>query len=121
MALRFRVTHKIAAIGLNGILGLLLVGGIYLAGNAAQDRYRQTAADAQAISSHASKLFIELLEARRAEKDFLLRHDVAYATKHAALVKSISGDIDGLRSRAQAAGQADLDRGIEAIRAGFND
>src|SRR4051794_12441683 len=93
---RLRVTHKIAAIGLSGTFGLLLVGGIYLTGSATQNGYRQTAADAQAISSQASKLFIDLLEARRAEKDFLLRHDAVYASRHAAQVKTITTDIDTL-------------------------
>ena len=35
--MRFRISHKIAAIGLIGFGGLALVGGIYLAGDAAQE------------------------------------------------------------------------------------
>src|SRR6476646_983103 len=76
--MRFRISHKIDAIGLIGFGGLALVGGIYLAGDAAQETYRVVAADARVISDQVDRLARDLLESRRAEKDFLLRNDEKY-------------------------------------------
>ena len=45
--MRFRISHRIAAIGLIGFGGLALVGGIYFAGDAARRPYRVVAADAR--------------------------------------------------------------------------
>src|SRR5882762_7692694 len=87
-AIRVRITHKIAAIGAIGFGGLALVGAIYLTGDTTQERYRVIAADAIALSDRVDRLSRELLESRRAEKDFLLRSDEKYAQRHAELAKS---------------------------------
>src|ERR1043165_4354275 len=82
----FRITHKVALIGGIGVLGLVLVSTIYLLGSAAQDLHRKAASDARAISALTDKVALRLLDSRRAEKDFLLRNDSAYAQRHSALV-----------------------------------
>ena len=115
--MRFRISHKIAAIGLIGFAGLALVGGIYLAGDAAQESYRVVAADARVISDQVDRLARDLLESRRAEKDFLLRNDEKYAKRHAELAKSVTGGLDALAGRARAAALADLEKSITAITA----
>ena len=51
-----RLTHKIAAIGLAGILGAGLLGAIYLVGASSQESFTAGARDAQAIYARASKL-----------------------------------------------------------------
>jgi methyl-accepting chemotaxis protein len=112
-----RLTHKIAAIGAVGVLGILMIGSIYLIGAANQDRYRQMADNAQATYALANGLYIKLLESRRAEKDFLLRNDMKYVERHKELDKSIRGEIDGLR-RQTASG--DLVSGIDSIGKGFD-
>ncbi|MGB6637000.1 MAG: methyl-accepting chemotaxis protein, partial [Bradyrhizobium sp.] len=70
-----RLTHKIAAIGAIGVLGVILVGGIHLYGETVLAVYRGAAENARAIFELNEKIEIELLEGRRAEKDFLLRND----------------------------------------------
>src|SRR5882724_3914916 len=118
-ALRIRVTHKIAAIGAIGFGGLVLVGGIYLTGDAAQERYRLVAADAGTMSDKVDRLSRDLLESRRAEKDFLLRSDEKYAKRHAELAKSLEAGFDALGRQIRAAGLADLDQSFGAIGTGF--
>src|SRR5882724_6642764 len=118
-ALRTRVTHKIAAIGAIGFGGLVLVGGIYLTGDAAQERYRLVAADAGTMSDKVDRLSRDLLESRRAEKDFLLRSDEKYAKRHAELAKSLEAGFDALGRQIRAAGLADLDQSFGAIGTGF--
>jgi methyl-accepting chemotaxis protein len=70
-----RVTHKIALIGVIGVAGLLALGGIYLSGKARASRYRAIADQAATMRLTTDEIMAELLEARRAEKDFQLRND----------------------------------------------
>jgi methyl-accepting chemotaxis protein len=117
--LRVLLAHKIAAIGAVGVLGLIIVGAIYLIGASVQDRYRRAAADAQATSALTGDLYVKLLESRRAEKDFLLRNDMKYVERHKALDASITDDIETLRRQANSAGLPDLAQQIELVRGGF--
>src|SRR5262245_33757600 len=112
-----RLTHKIAAIGAVGVLGILTVGSIYLIGAENQDGYRQPTDGSRATYALANGLYIKLLESRRAEKDFLLRSDMKYVERHKELDKSIRDEIDTLRR--QAGGAGDLVTSIDNIRKGF--
>ena len=78
----------------------------------------EVAERAQAIFAQANRLQIKLLEARRAEKDFLLRSDLKYAQRHTALDSEIRVDIARLRQQAAAAGLQDLQK-IDFIGSGF--
>ena len=64
-----RIVHKIIGISGTGVLGLLVVGGIYLSGQASRDRYGDIAHEMQAVAGLASKLHIELLESRLFQVD----------------------------------------------------
>jgi methyl-accepting chemotaxis protein len=112
----FRLTHKIVAIGIVGIAGVILVGGMHVYGESAMAVYRATSENAQTISELSSKIEIELLEGRRAEKDFLLRNDSKKADSQIAIGKSVAADIDMLHGKIVAAGRSDLARQIEAMR-----
>ena len=68
-----RLTHKIMAIGLVGLMGLPAFGAIYKAGSWSQDASRVVAVEGRAVSNLNKQLSIKMLEARRAEKDFQLR------------------------------------------------
>ena len=115
-----RITHKIVGISASGVLGLLIVAGIYLFGAASQQRYGRAAGDAQAVAELASKLHVELLEGRRAEKDFLLRSDPKYVARHGELARQIGTDLATIGKRINDAGRADLVQKIDLIRDGFN-
>jgi methyl-accepting chemotaxis protein len=115
----FRIVHKILAISGTGILGLLIIAGIYLLGESKQEQFSHAASDAEAIAALASKLHVELLESRRAEKDFLLRSDLKYATRHAELARAIDADFDAIGKRAVDAGQSHLGQNVNVIRDGF--
>ena len=118
--MRFRIYSRIAAIGLIGFGGLALVGGIYFAGDAAQETYRVVAADARVISDQVDRLARDLLESRRAEKVFLLRNDEKYAQRHTEPAKSVTTGLDALAGKASAAALADLEKNVAAIRAGYS-
>jgi methyl-accepting chemotaxis protein len=110
-----RLTHKITAIAIIGVIGVVLIGGIHLYGESAMAVYRDVADNARTISELNNRIEIELLEGRRAEKDFLLRNDPKRADSQAEISKSVVADIDALRGKAIAVGRADLARQIEAM------
>src|SRR3981189_298582 len=66
----FRLTHKIVAIGVAGIAGVILVGGMHVYGESEMAVYRDTAENARTISELSSKIEIELLEGRRPKRTF---------------------------------------------------
>src|SRR5437016_1652626 len=117
ISFRLRITHKIAAIGVLGILGLALVAAIYFFGASSQGRYLAVGSAARSTSALTNKLFVTLLEARRAEKDFLLRNELKHVARHGELVKAIDAELAALQARA--AGQAELGAKVAAIRDGF--
>jgi methyl-accepting chemotaxis protein len=112
----FRLTHKVVAIGIVGIAGVMLVGGIHVYGESSMAVYRDTAHNAQTISELSGKIEIELLEGRRAEKDFLLRNDSKKADSQINIAKAVAADVDMLHGKVVAAGRPDLGRQIEATR-----
>jgi methyl-accepting chemotaxis protein len=114
-SLSLRLTHKITAIGIIGVAGVILVGGMHMHGESALAVYRDAAESARAIFELNGKIEIEMLEGRRAEKDFLLRNDSKKAESQIEISKSVVSDIDALRRKTVAAGQPDLARQIEAM------
>jgi methyl-accepting chemotaxis protein len=89
-----RLTHRIMAIGAVGLVGLLAVGAIYQIGSLSQDASRALAIDARAMADLNKQISIEMLEARRAEKNFQTRRNETYAKTHAELVNVINRDFD---------------------------
>lgn len=99
---QFRLSHKIMSIAALSVAGLLSFGAIYQISSSHQDASRAVAEDARVTAELNQRLSIEMLEARRAEKDFQLRRDEAYARNHAALSAAIGQHFDELRLRLQA-------------------
>lgn len=77
--LSIRLTHKVMAIGLFGLVGLVVFGAIYEIGSLSQDASRTVANRARAIADLNKQLTIEMLEARRNEKNFQQRRNESYA------------------------------------------
>ncbi|MBR0787602.1 HAMP domain-containing protein [Bradyrhizobium manausense] len=92
--LPIRLTHKVMAIGLFGLVGLVAFGAIYEIGSLSQDASREVANRARAIADLNKQLSIEMLEARRNEKNFQQRHNESYAKAHAELIGPINRDFD---------------------------
>jgi methyl-accepting chemotaxis protein len=113
-----RLTHKITAIGVIGVIGVVLVGSLHLYGESAVAVYRAAAENARAISELNRKVEIELLESRRAEKTFLLRNDPENAADlHIEIGNSLAADIHTLHEKIAALGKSDMARRIEAMSA----
>jgi methyl-accepting chemotaxis protein len=115
-----RLTHKIAAIGLLGIAGLAAVGAIYLVSTTSQERYRRGAENARQISEQASRFALHFLEARRAEKDFLLELKESHIARHRDLAAKIAVDLDSVRQLASEAGHTAIAETASAVRRGLD-
>src|SRR5690348_7366219 len=98
-----RISHKVGALGALGVLGLVAVAAIYLIGNATEAGHRQTAEMASTISRLSDESAIALLDARRAEKDFLLRNDERYVKRHGEVVRVAAEKLDALAKSVAAA------------------
>ena len=96
--LSIRLTHKIMAIGIVGLIGLLAFGAIYQVGSWSQDSSRSVANNARMIFDLNKQLSIEMLEARRNEKNFQQRRNESYAKAHAELVAVIDRDFAQLEA-----------------------
>jgi methyl-accepting chemotaxis protein len=112
-----RLTHKITAIGIIGVAGVMLVGGMHMYGESALAVYRGAAEGARAIFELNNKIEIELLEGRRAEKDFVIRSDPKRAEAQIEFSKAVASDIETLHGKVAAVGKADLARQIESMSA----
>jgi methyl-accepting chemotaxis protein len=100
-----------------GVAGLLALGGIYLSGEARASRYRAIADQAATMRLTTDEIMAELLEARRAEKDFQLRNDEKYLARHGEVVRKVHTLLDELRGLA---GQGEVASLAGGIRSGFD-
>ena len=114
-----RLTHKIMAIGIVGLIGLLAFGAIYQIGSWSQDASRSTANSARAISDLNKQLSIEMLEARRAEKNFQQRRNETYAKVHADRVVAIGRDFGRLEALTKASELGALLDKVKVAHDGF--
>jgi methyl-accepting chemotaxis protein len=119
MKISIRLTHKIMAIGVIGMAGLLAFGAIYQTGGWSQDASRTIADGARAISDLNNQLSTEMLEARRTEKDFQLRREQSYSKHHAELSAAIGRDLQQLKSLARSGGFNAISNKVEIVEKGF--
>jgi methyl-accepting chemotaxis protein len=120
MKFRLLLTHKIGALSAVGVLGLAIVGGLYFSGSWTQARYQKEADELSALAALSSKLSNQMLLARRAEKDFLLRREDRYVKAHGDTVKTIATNIDELTGRLAALNQSELLQKATAARADYD-
>ena len=114
-----RLTHKVMAIGIVGLAGLLAFAAIYQAGSQSQDASRTVANSAREISDLNKQLSIEMLEARRNEKNFQQRRNETYAKSHSELVVKIDRDFGRLEDLTRAAGLGVLTEKVKLTHDGF--
>src|SRR6195952_1599029 len=114
-----RLTHKVMEIGLVGLIGLVAFGAIYQVGTWSQDASRSVANNARGISDLNNQLSIEMLEARRNEKNFQQRRNESYAKAHAELMVTIDRDFDRLQALMQPDGMNALREKVRLVRDAF--
>jgi methyl-accepting chemotaxis protein len=117
--MHMNVARRIMAVGAVGVFGLMLVGALYFFGTWVQDGFRRASDSAEKTARVALKLQVDLLDARRLEKDFLLRRDLQFVTRQAEVSKAIQSNLASLRASAQALGQSGLAKQVPSIIEAF--
>ncbi|MCC6949333.1 MAG: HAMP domain-containing protein [Bradyrhizobiaceae bacterium] len=117
---RLLLTHKIAAIAVIGVVGIALIGAIYLVGDAKQEQYRQIAARARSMFEQAQSLQAHLLQMRRVEADFLLRNNMGYANRFRSIEKEVRADIERVDEIVKSAKLDEVGIQLDLIRNGFD-
>jgi methyl-accepting chemotaxis protein len=120
LSLRVGLSHKIFGVGAIGVVGLLVVGAIYFVGTRSVEHYQTMADEAGGTGALPNKIMVQLLELRRAEKDFLLRSDNSYAKRHDELSQSIRTNLAAVKQQFSASGHADVLKTVDALGAGFD-
>jgi methyl-accepting chemotaxis protein len=80
---RFGINIQVGVIGATALLGFVLIGMLYLASSHQQSAAQAELASAVQSRSLTNQIVIDLLQFRRHEKDFLLRHDEKFVAEHA--------------------------------------
>jgi methyl-accepting chemotaxis protein len=119
MRFHLRLSHKIMAIGAVGLTGVLAFGVIDQIGGRTQEASRSIANKARVDYELNQRLSIEMLEARRNEKNFQTRKDEAYAKSNVQLFVQINGDFDQLQASMNAGGMGDLAEKTRGAHDGF--
>ena len=101
------------------MLGMLVVGAIFYYGNLIEQDYRTRLAQIQQLWTVDAEIETSLLQARRHEKDFLLRSDTRYSDRHAETSAQIMAEIARLDDLAKANVSGVLDQQIDAVKSGF--
>ncbi|HEV2676930.1 MAG TPA: methyl-accepting chemotaxis protein [Aliidongia sp.] len=107
---RIGVNYQIGLVGFVGVLGLVITGLTYHSGTL------EAAAAGRAVERSNLSLLtlaeveIDLLQARRSEKDFLLRHKEEFVAKHAAALERFSGAESALQNLIGDESRAQLDK-----------
>lgn len=125
---RLGLRVRILSISGVGILGLLVIGALTFAGDAVQGRWLARAEQATLLRDQIQGVELALLQARRSEKDFLLRNEESFATRNAETVGQARTQTEALRTNlardadgdaALAGRAAALLTGIDAYAARF--
>jgi len=96
---------RILSLGPIAVLGMALVAAVFIIGNRVEATQRAKLSHAQRILNLIAATEIDFLQARRSEKDFLLREDEKYAARH----DEIEARIDTKLSRLEEILNADFD------------
>jgi methyl-accepting chemotaxis protein len=110
---RFGITAQISVIGAIGVVGLLAIGGVYLQATATQSSYTLIRSHAVQATELVSELRIDLLQARRHEKNFQLRRTAESQSLHAATMAHVADRLAALAGMQQGATAAALIKQVE--------
>jgi methyl-accepting chemotaxis protein len=112
-----RIGCQIALLGLMGLIGMAGIEAIHWWGTQRTNASHALVADARAIVLLQETLQVNMLQARRHEKDLQLRRDEASATKHAGAMRDIARDLKALQDATAGVAQAQslLERTTAAV------
>lgn len=92
------VSVRTAAIGFVALIGFAAVGAVSLWADAQRKAQAEEMAALQERNEHLHAVVEGFLQARRREKDFLIRLDASYAAKHAEVADTVLKELDAVRA-----------------------
>jgi methyl-accepting chemotaxis protein len=117
----FSMRRQVGLLGAIGIGGVLAISGIAILSARSLDDRQRRADHMSAEALLVSRIGADLLDARRAEKDFLLRSDEQYVARPDAVSGRVNANLDRLSGMTGESAQAELLRPkLETIKAGFS-
>ncbi|PHR17081.1 MAG: hypothetical protein COA37_23210 [Hoeflea sp.] len=101
------------------ILGMLVVGSIFYFGDKIAQNYRTDLATIQTLYSLDQNIELALLQARRAEKDFLLRSRESDVVRHGEVTGAVATQISELQQLVRKEFPSELDQQVDTLKTGF--
>ncbi|HEY8380585.1 MAG TPA: ATP-binding protein [Microvirga sp.] len=112
---RIGIRQQVYAVSLVAILGVLGLVSLVLVQASEQHKLHELADLTTKYEKTISALHMQLLEARRAEREFLLKRDEQYAATHATVSQQILALTGELREQLSAAGMPKLVGWLDAL------
>ena len=109
-----KIKTQISLIGIFVFVGLLVIGLTYVSGNNKISNIQHELTHKTQKLQLVNLVQYEFLNARRSEKDFLIRKQTKYADKHAQNVDAIHKDLAMLRDKLEVAERIEKLDGLEA-------
>ena len=125
--LHLRIATKVLAFGLFSLLGLAVIGGLYMTQDINANAYRQRAASARINADLAGTLQTTALQLRRSEIEFLFTGNERYSGLHGDLMRMAGSNIQQLEARikttdpTKAGNVAQIKAGLEEYGTAFTD
>ncbi len=113
---RFSINLQIGLIAFVGLVGVLALGATYLASSSTLSAMQARIDRQRAAYDTLSAIDIGLLQSRRAEKDFLLRHQEEYLGRHAETVADVLAKLRTLDTQIE---KPELRRQLAALASGI--
>jgi methyl-accepting chemotaxis protein len=101
------------------ILGMLLVGSIFYFGERVEQAHRTDLDTIQNLYILDQDLEMSMLQARRAEKDFLLRKRETDVSRHAEVAAAAEAQIQRMQTLASDGFASEMDQRVAALDTGF--
>lgn len=112
---------QIGLLGVTGALILLGFTGFIEWQQGRQAKYQQAAEKAAEIQDQVFALEVALLEARRSEKDFLLRREIRYAERNAEMTAQAQSLLDAIATTTASSRFAEIQRELATYQAAVAD
>jgi methyl-accepting chemotaxis protein len=119
-----KLNTKIFLLAPLSVAGMILVSALFLTVQSVDADFKSEYSKVEVIAGEEKEIEIHMLQARRAEKDFLLRKDAKYVDKHAKIIGEASviiDHVDGLlQEQFPEAYSSELEETFTTLKVGFN-
>ncbi|RED52483.1 HAMP domain-containing protein [Aestuariispira insulae] len=110
------IRAQILSVGFSALAGFVLIGAVYFFSSRQLDNVQHLQDRAMEQRQAVTGIRYEFLNARRAEKDFLIRMDEKYIARHAEISKEMADQLSRLNDRGGDSETIDM---LRAVREGY--